>query len=74
MIVGSSCNGGLHTMNTKLIITSVVASVIVATALFLYLANSPLGAGALMGYLALGSVVAIGGLEYGPPRSHTVKK
>lgn len=61
-------------MNTKLIITSVVASVIVAAVFLLYLANSPLGAGALLGYIALGSVVAIGGLEYGPQRSHTVKK
>jgi len=74
MIVVPSCNGGLHTMNTKLIITSVVATVIAVSAFLLYLANSPLGAGALLGYLSLVSVVAIGSLEYGPQRSHTVKK
>jgi hypothetical protein len=74
MIVEPSCNGGLHTMNTKLIITSVVTSIIGASAFLLYLANSPLGAGALLGYLALVSIVAVGSLEYGPQRSHTVKK
>jgi hypothetical protein len=61
-------------MNTKLIIPSVVASVIAAFAFLLYLANSPIGAGAILGYIALGSVVAIGSLEYGPQRRHTVKK
>ncbi len=71
IIVKLRYDSGLQIMNTKLIITS---SVIATFAFLIYLANSPVGAGTLLGYLALASVAATGGLEYSPQRRHTVKK
>jgi hypothetical protein len=55
-------------MNNKIIITLAIAAILAAFAVLVLLVSSPLSAGTLLGYLAVVSLGAIIGLEYGLQR------
>ncbi len=61
-------------MNYKILTSKVIGAFAAAVALISFLASSPASAGVFLGYLAVLSVGAIGGLEYGLQRQYSLKK